>query len=413
MLIRNLKPEKVFTPRSADVNTEIYVTRPDLEKALKNALRGNLHMLIHGESGSGKSWLYKKTFKENEIKFIVANSANASRLGSIDLELKNLIDREGNELKISYDETKNAEINALAAKGGLSHKDSYTIGQKEPFESCLSLLNKKAKGNPSVLVIDNLEAAFTEKLMKELADLIILCDDERYAKYNVKMLIVGVPSGIKEYYYKTPHHATVANRIHELPEVSRLGRDECKELITKGFVGLLKYNLENIDEIVSHIDWITDRLPQIIHEYCLELAYLGEENNKTITLEMLKEADAIWLNKSQYHSYAVIESNMNERDTKAGRRNQTLYALSFCEGEQFKAQDVEAILRKKFPISTKDTALNVPQTLSGLAKSDHPVVRKSPKGDAFTFHDPRYRIVLRTMLQKTDRETVDKIPISR
>jgi hypothetical protein len=37
------------------------------------------------------------------------------------------------------------------------------------------------------------------------------------------------------HYYKTPHHATVANRLYELPEVSRLQEDECVELVRKGF----------------------------------------------------------------------------------------------------------------------------------------------------------------------------------
>lgn len=412
MFPKKLTPETVFTPRSADINPNIYITRTELEKALKNALRGSVHMLIHGESGSGKSWLYKKTLKDNKIRFIVANSANASRLGSFTSEFKNLIDRECEAYKVSYNETINADVGVGVAKGGLSHTDIFNIGEKEPFEGCLSLLSKNSKGKQSVLVIDNLEAAFNESLMTELANIIILCDDERYSRYNVKLLIVGVPSGVKEYYYKTPHHQTVANRIGELPEVSRLSESESSALILKGFKELLKYKLEDETYMVTHIQWITDRLPQIIHEYCLELSFIGEEE-KIITNEMLEKADSVWISKSQYHSYAAIESNMNERDTKAGRRNQTLYALSICEGEQFKAQEVEKLIRQQFPLSTKDTTLNVPQTLGVLANSDKPIIKKSPKGDAFTFHDPRYRMVLRTMLQKTDKETVEKTQISR
>jgi hypothetical protein len=55
------------------------------------------------------------------------------------------------------------------------------------------------------------------------------------------------------------------------------------------------------------------------------------------------------MSKSLYHAYAVAEEHMNERDTKAGRRNQTLYALSLCEGEQFKAPEIEALIRREFP----------------------------------------------------------------
>lgn len=407
-----LKPEDVFTPRSAEVNLDMYVTRPELERALKNALRGNLHMLIHGESGTGKSWLYKKTFTDLSVSYLVANLANASRLGSITAELKNLVDREGKATKMRYEEEKSAEASAGFATGALSHTGDFEIGQKEPFERALDALRRKAGSNPAVLVFDNLEAAFTDPMLKELADLLILCDDERYAKYKVKILIVGVPGGVKEYYYKTPHHSTVANRLYELPEVSRLRNEECDELVRKGFEHKLKYSVESLPALQKHVAWISDRTPQMVHEYCLELAWIGEER-RSVESSSISLADDAWLSKSQYHAYSVIESHMNERDTKAGRRNQTLYALSLCEGEQFKSSEVENLLRKEFPTSTHDTALNLAQILAALSTGDRPIVRRSPKGDAFTFADPRYRMVLRAMLLKTTDERVERKPISR
>ena len=412
MIFEKQKPEQVFTPRAAEVNSDMYIPRPTLEKALQNALRGNLHIVIHGESGTGKSWLYKQSFSRAGVSFVVANLANASRLGSIAAELKNLTDRDGKATKTGYEEEKSAGIDAGLASAELSHVGQYEIGQMEPFEACLASLRNKAGRNPAVLVFDNLEAAFTDPLLKELADLIILCDDERYAKYKTKILIVGVPAGIKEYYYKTPHHATVANRLYELPEVSRLSKDECASLVQRGFVEKLKYSVENVDRLKSHVAWITDRIPQMVHEYCLEAAFLGEESRSLLDAQ-IQAADDAWMSKSLYHAYAVAEEHMNERDTKAGRRNQTLYALSLCEGEQFKAPEIETLIRREFPTSTDSTALNVPQTLSQLAATDRPIVRRSPKGDAFTFADPRYRMVLRSMLRKTTDERVEKKPISR
>ena len=47
-------PNEVFTPRNPQVNESMYVERPDLEKALRSGVNGSLHVLIHGESGSGK-----------------------------------------------------------------------------------------------------------------------------------------------------------------------------------------------------------------------------------------------------------------------------------------------------------------------------------------------------------------------
>lgn len=368
--------------------------------------------MIHGESGTGKSWLYKQSFARAGVSFTVANLANASRLGSISAELTNIIDRAGKATKTGYEEEKSAGLGVGVAEAGLSHVGQYEIGQMEPFEACLADLRNKAGKNAAVLVFDNLEAAFTDPLLKELADLIILCDDDRYSKYGVKILIVGVPAGIKEYYYKTPHHATVANRLYELPEVSRLSKDECAALVRRGFIEKLKYDIESPESFFSHLAWTTDRIPQMVHEYCLEAAFLGEDS-RSLQDNQTSDVDAAWISKSLYHAYAVAEEHMNERDTKAGRRNQTLYALSLCEGEQFKAPEVEAIVRREFPTSTQNTALNVPQTLSQLAAGGRPIVKRSPKGDAFTFADPRYRMVLRSMLRKTTDERVEKRPISR
>lgn len=404
-----LKPEQVFTPRAAEVNPTMYVARPALENALENALRGNLHIVIHGESGTGKSWLYKKKLADANVEFTVANLANASRLGSVTAELRNIVDREGKAKKIGYEETKSAGMN-IGVSSQLEHSGAFELGQMEPFEACLAALRKQAGDRQVVLVFDNLETIFqSEDLLKELADLLILCDDERYAKYKTKIMIVGVPSGVKEYYYKTPHHTTIANRLYELPEVYRLSCDECDTLVRRGFMEQLKYRVDDLVGLAKHIAWISDRVPQMVHDYCLELAYICEKM-RTVTSAEIAAADAAWMSKSLAFAYSAVEKHLNERETKAGRRNQTLFALQYCEGEQFKVSEVETIVRREFPGSTKGTSLNIAQMLSLLAASGQPLVRRSPKGDAFTFADPRYRMVLRIMLRKTTEERVEKKP---
>lgn len=407
------QPEDVFTPRSASVNQKMYVPRQGLEDALISALRGRLHIVVHGESGTGKSWLYKKVLADERAAYTIANLANASRLGSIAAEIKNNLDREGRAIKTGYEEEKAAELNSGFASGGLSHTGQYSYGQMESFEACLSALRDKAGKHPAVLVFDNLEAAFTAPLLKELADILILCDDERYAQYNVRILIVGVTGGIKEYYYKTPHHSTVANRIYELTEVSRLTPTEADLLIKKGFVDQLAYQIDDYENITRHVSWVTDRVPQMLHEYGLELALLAEQNSRIIKSDMLEQVDRSWMYKSLNHSYAVIESHMNERDTKTGRRNQTLYALSQVDGEHFKAQEIEGRLRSVFPNSTRGKLLNVPQMTAQFSKGERPIIKRSPKGDAYSFVDPKYRMVLRAMLVRTAEERVIKRPLYR
>jgi ABC-type Mn2+/Zn2+ transport system ATPase subunit len=65
----------------------MYVARPIHEKSLSRALKRNSHTLIFGESGNGKSWLYKKVLYSEDINYVVANCANASRIGSLTQEI--------------------------------------------------------------------------------------------------------------------------------------------------------------------------------------------------------------------------------------------------------------------------------------------------------------------------------------
>lgn len=408
------KPEQVFTPRASEVNESMYVNRPDLEAALKRGLRSGMHLLIYGESGSGKTWLYKRVLKDLGVEVYIANLANASRLKSINAEFSNLVNREQQPRQTGYSETKKADVSAVVASGSLQHQGQYTLGEMEPFEACLSRIRDWSGDKQAILVLDNLESIRADlSLLTELANIITLLDDSRYALYKVSLLIVGVPGDLREYYQATPNLATVANRIREMPEVSRMTLQECKDLIYQGFISELKYSTDEIDAVISHISWVTDRLPQRIHEYCLELAFLGEDNKKRIDQSLLDEADKFWLKQSLSANYSVIESMMNERDTKVGRRNQTLYSLGLVESEEFKWSDIEEILRREFPDSTSNLTLNLPQILSGLAVKDNPIIKRSPKGDAYCFFDPKYRMCLRAMLRKsTSADQVEKLPIS-
>ncbi len=414
MFNNSKKPEQVFTPRSSDVSESMYVNRPDLESALKKGLRSGMHLLIYGESGSGKTWLYKRVLQDLGVKVCIANLANASRLKSINAEFSNLVAREQKSKKTGYSETKKADVNAVVASGSIQHQGQYKLGEMEPFEACLSNIRDMSGGEQAILVLDNLELIRSEdELLSELASIITLLDDTRYASYRVNLLIVGVPGDLREYYKATPNLATVANRIREMPEVSRMTLEQCKNLIFQGFIKELKYDVEEIDFVISHISWVTDKLPQRIHEYCLELAFLAESNHKKIERDLLDEADKFWLKQSLSSNYSVIESVMNERDTKVGRRNQTLYSLGLVETEEFKWSDIEEILRGEFPDSTNNLTLNLPQMLSGLTLKENPIIKRSPKGDGYCFTDPKYRMCLRAMLRKSNStDSIEKLPIS-
>ena len=155
--------------------------------------------------------------------------------------------------------------------------------------------------------------------------------------------------------------------------------------------------------------WKTDRIAQHIHEYGLSIAHAAQENGNVIDDDVIAKAEAEWLSQTLSADYATIENKMNARDTKAGRRNQVLYSLGQCDLENFKYTDIERIVRIEFSKNTAEVTLNTAGNLSELSTGDKPIIRRTPKGDAYRFTSPKYRMCLRTMLRKTADERVEKI----
>ena len=78
-----LRSSAAFSIRRGEVNAEMYVHRPDLESALVRAIHSGQHIAITGESGCGKSWLYKIVFQENNVFYKTVNLALATDDGDI------------------------------------------------------------------------------------------------------------------------------------------------------------------------------------------------------------------------------------------------------------------------------------------------------------------------------------------
>jgi hypothetical protein len=402
---------EVFTPRRTDVNREIYVDRLELEKELKRTLAGSLHTIIFGESGSGKSWLYKKVLADMKARIATANCANALRFGSLTEEVRHVVMSESPRRLSEVAEEMGATVKAVVAEGGLKSTRKYEVAESDPLLDCFRILRDKAGNGTAVLVIDNLELIFgSEQLMKELASIITLLDDSRYAEYKVKLLIVGVPSGVKD--YLSTAQASVANRISEISEVSSLSKEEVAALVGKGFVDLLKLKIEQptLQFWQEHIFEVTMGFAQHVQEYCEQLGYIVEDANWTATTEHLKLADMAWLKKGLSQASGIIAGLMNERETKVGRRNQILFVLGKISKRVFHVTEVETLVRENFPTSTADTTLAVGQILSELSGGDNSIIKRSAKGPTYEFKDARFAMALRVLLEKNAaKEKVTKV----
>lgn len=381
-------PESVFTPRQGTVNEQMYIKRPQLEAELLSRTRESRHIILHGESGSGKTWLYKSVFRRSDIHFSIVNLANASRYGSI-------ADSIWAKLKVSPPE-----------RGSNAIADSLLKALEE--------LRNAAGTRQCCLVLDNLESVFgRDELMIELGDLITLLDDEDYEQHNVKFVIVGVPSGVKDYFAKMPNKSTVSNRLVELSEVASLTAEQVHSLVQQGFIRLLKYEVESGEDalisIANHVEWVTMGVPQRIHEYCLELAKIARDEDCRLSNSQLVRADQVWMKTSLSNASSTIDKHLNERETKTGRRNQVLYCLGQMEEREFWYTDVEEKLREEFPRSTDGKTLDISGIMSKLAQHND-IIRRTHKGDRYVFVDNRVRMCIRAMLVKAGEQVERRGP---
>ena len=108
------KPEEVFTPKGSVVNAEMYIERPELENALEKAIRKPKHIIIHGESGSGKTWLYKNLFKKLDINYEVLNATTVITFGSIINAITSILSKLKPVKSTGYDEKKSLRLILLS-----------------------------------------------------------------------------------------------------------------------------------------------------------------------------------------------------------------------------------------------------------------------------------------------------------
>jgi hypothetical protein len=411
------KPTEVFTPRQAEVNNDIYIHRAKHEKSLIRWLDNTMHGFIFGESGNGKTWLYKKVFSEHRINYKIANCTLAASKGSLRAEIFSACMPENTPIKMSYSETKEAGIEAVFASAGVAHEGTYEITQEDKLLTSFKAISKTSNyDKPSVIVLDNIETIINNPaIMDELADMIILLDDERYAKYKVKFLIVGVPIGVIEYFSRSKNRSSVSNRITELPSVSGFTQNETIEIVKKGFNELLKLDLSNlvIEGIGRRVYNRTLGVPQRVHEYCLALYYALEDNDWNPNQTSFEEADINWLEQGLRESYAAIEKHLTGAEGQ-NRKRQVLFTIGLFQSHQFTTTDIGETLRRTFTSEQITSDSGIGQILSGLTKGESPIIKQNKITKAYSVTDPRHIMCLRAMLRKNDDdETIVKCGFRR
>lgn len=394
---------KVFTPRLEEVNEVMYVSRPELEKQLKRAILGSKHVLVFGESGNGKTWLCKHVLKNNNIPYVITNCGNASRLKSLTTEISNSILGSNTITKTAYTEDKNAKIGVGVASAEVKHQDHYAISSDEPLLEAFKVFSTKyTQSATKALIIDNLESIYkSQELLDELADIILLLDDVRYAKYHIKLIIIGLPADVLEYFQKTKNPESIANRISEITKVDGLNYSQIENILLIGFVKQLgvKFKDNEFKELTNEVYNITMGIAQRVHEFCELLAYEILDNNNQYNKRLLEPVKLAWMLDGLKHAYQVIEGHLNSRTTEITRKNQVIYSIGLLTIHQFDAIKIEQNILVLFSMTVPTTKnMGISNILSQLSKGDQPLLKRNGKTSEYSVLDPKYIMVIRIML---------------
>lgn len=75
-----------------------------------------------------------------------------------------------------------------------------------------------------------------EDHVRELSSILMYLDDDEYARYKVRVMLVGTPNNLRDYFSKVDSSQTIINRVQEIPEVSILETEKVKQLANRGFL---------------------------------------------------------------------------------------------------------------------------------------------------------------------------------
>lgn len=401
------RPEDVFTPRASAVNQDMYVHRPDLEQKFRDALRTPKHVIVHGESGCGKTWLYKKVLAEMGATFEVANMGLCATTGSVNAALAHAFSNGSNT---TPKENKGRQKLQVGLPGVLSlTTESETVGSfaGNDFYWALSRLRERAGSKTACLVFDNLEHILSdEKLVRELGGLILLVDDDKYATFDVRIILVGTSNEIRSFIGKMQFSSTIVNRLHEIPEVSRLNEEQSRWFVERGFFTLLGCDLDvsevfNRSTFFHRLHWFTDGIPQFLQELALSVAMEAERNSWSLTSNGFYEGLKDWIRSGLVEDVARVEAHFGGKSRRFTKKNQVIFCLGACPRYEFNRNDVERVYKEQFPDSRIETGI-ISKSLSELARGGSALLRKAPISGAYRFVDPKLRIVARWLLQKND-----------
>ncbi|WP_394196119.1 hypothetical protein [Litoreibacter albidus] len=370
------------------------------------ALDGSQHIAVFGESGNGKTWLYQKVLKSQKCPYRVVDLSIALTNGLDNAFRDALTDPYGWTPEVKNEKSSGgAKIGIEAMK---EQGTQYTFADKPPFDQLIDEL-AKLKGKAKFLVFDNMEQVSDDpELMRYLAGYLIRLDNPRFAKSEVRFLLVGVVPDMKKMLTHSANTSTISNRIYELPEVKRLSRFEAEKIFRTGFFDVLELEFEEEDTIISSAVWYSGRSAQQVHELGYNIACDALELDEPMKWTHASQSVLEWAQSSLAGHASIVQARMNNVRTTVQRRNQVLYCIAKSDSDDFLAADVDRFLRDEFPHNTTAAQLGVDQILNSLTDGENPILRRDSATRRYRLTHPKLRIAIRYVLRKNDEGNVAK-----
>lgn len=405
------QPSDIFTPGAATVNAEMYVHRANLERQVRDALKGQRHFLIHGESGNGKSWLYKKVFQDTQTRYVVINLATAASLGSIKSAIEQKLSLEKNFVEVSH--SLEGDANLKPGGIGFSGKKSKTfeVNKENSFVRLLASV-KGIRTKHSIIVFDNFERIVSNvELVEELANLLILLDDEDYAKYYTRICLVGIPGNLREYFSQLAFSETISRRLLELNEVERMTDPEARELLTRGFDKLrLSFRPSNASsEMLDRLLFVSDRTADELQMLGLSVSVSAKSNSSLIEDLIIGDSIADWITGKYSWACSSIESKMSPADTRYGRRNQILYCLGQIDTEEFNQVDIKEIIVRLFNSHSEWIKEDFESVFNKTMEGFEPIVKRGTQANMFKISKAVHRMAIRSLIGFDGRKGIYRI----
>lgn len=267
---------------------------------------------------------------------------------------------------------------------------------------CRYLRSKSKRNDKCVLVFENLEHALIKQdIVQKLRSFLLSLDDENLAPHNVQIVLVGVPSDIKLILTDQNRYQTIANRVTEISEISRMSRAQSRALISQGFIQELGMEVQSPQYCASQIIYLTDRIPQYLQDLCLQVAFVAEDNQHIIDPVVVVDGAHNWVDTNARQSREFVEQNLGAASRRFDQKSRIILAVAKCKTTTFFSEDIEKILREEFPQRIGDRKIQVTRYLNQLTKGNQRLLRKQFNGQKFHLVSPKIRSVLRHCVRKS------------